>query len=309
MSASTTDKITHIAVGTLTELAAPGYTVGDTSINGLDLSTWPTADGVFFGMDIVDSSGVRVDGSYTEKFGIVSGNTIGSLQHISGPDQDYPAGSTTRMMVLLTGAWANALVDALQTEHDKEGGHADINPTSVTTPSATVTDLSATNLTVGGVPFAPFPTGALLPFGGSTAPTGYLLCDGSAVSRTTYAALFTAVGTAYGTGDGTTTFNLPNGKGRSFFGLDSSQSEFSTLGKTGGQKTVMAHSHGVTDPGHVHGVGASAQASLGGAGNVVVDNNGVKITGSSTTGISIQSTGSGSNNLNPYFVGNWIIKY
>lgn len=54
------------------------------------------------------------------------------------------------------------------------------------------------------------PAGALMMWGGGAAPGGWLLCDGSAVSRTTYADLFSAIGTAYGVGDGSTTFNLPN---------------------------------------------------------------------------------------------------
>ena len=54
------------------------------------------------------------------------------------------------------------------------------------------------------------PAGSIIQWGGATAPVNWLLCDGSAVSRTTYASLFAAVGTAYGTGDGTTTFNLPD---------------------------------------------------------------------------------------------------
>lgn len=54
-----------------------------------------------------------------------------------------------------------------------------------------------------------FPAGTLLDFAGSSAPSGWHLCDGSAVSRTTYAALFSAIGTTYGVGDGSTTFNLP----------------------------------------------------------------------------------------------------
>lgn len=53
-----------------------------------------------------------------------------------------------------------------------------------------------------------------LPYAGSTIPTGWLECDGSAVSRTTYAALFTAIGTTWGTGDGSTTFNLPDMRGK-----------------------------------------------------------------------------------------------
>ena len=54
------------------------------------------------------------------------------------------------------------------------------------------------------------PTGSILPYGGSSAPTGFLLCDGSAVSRTTYADLYAVIGDTYGSGDGSTTFNLPN---------------------------------------------------------------------------------------------------
>lgn len=61
-------------------------------------------------------------------------------------------------------------------------------------------------------------TGMFFQYGGSSAPTGYLLCDGSAVSRATYAALFTVIGTSYGAGDGSTTFNLPDGRGRGFIG-------------------------------------------------------------------------------------------
>ena len=60
--------------------------------------------------------------------------------------------------------------------------------------------------------YADSPIGAIVPYGGDTAPTGYLLCDGSAVSRTTYADLFAVIGTKYGSGDGSTTFNLPDGE-------------------------------------------------------------------------------------------------
>lgn len=66
------------------------------------------------------------------------------------------------------------------------------------------------------------PAGSVLHFAGPTAqaPAGYLLANGSAVSRTTYAALFTAIGTTYGTGDGSTTFNLPDFRGKFLRGLD-----------------------------------------------------------------------------------------
>ena len=71
----------------------------------------------------------------------------------------------------------------------------------------------------------------------ATAPGGWLLCQGQTVSRTTYAALFTAISTTYGTGNGSTTFNVPDFRGRTPVGLDSSQTEFDTLGEAFGAKT------------------------------------------------------------------------
>lgn len=65
------------------------------------------------------------------------------------------------------------------------------------------------------------PTGAIFTFPMTTTPTGYLVCDGSAVSRTTYADLFAILGTTYGAGDGSTTFNLPDYRGQFLRGLDS----------------------------------------------------------------------------------------
>ncbi len=66
------------------------------------------------------------------------------------------------------------------------------------------------------------PAGSILAFGGASAPAGYLLCNGLAVSRTTYADLFASIGTAFGEGDGTTTFNLPDFQGRFLRGVDNS---------------------------------------------------------------------------------------
>ena len=97
------------------------------------------------------------------------------------------------------------------------------------------------------------PAGIVMPFAGSTAPQGYLLCDGSAVSRTDYADLFTAIGTVYGAGDGVSTFNLPDLSGRVVLGVSQSHA----LGTTGGEAThtlteqeLPAHSHVV--PAHTH---------------------------------------------------------
>lgn len=198
-------------------------------------------------------------------------------------------------------------------------------------------------ITGGGV----VPAGAMMEYGGAAAPTGWLLADGSAVSRTTYAALFTAIGTAYGVGDNSTTFNLPNMKGRCARGFDSGTVSVNALGKTGGAETHpltvaelavhahtvnegAGHTHTMNNPTHAHGTGGVASGGTNpnapGAGGGVL---GVSDTGTSipvnlsisgaaanqtavanTTGLTINNNGSGTahNNLSPYVTVNYIIK-
>lgn len=106
----------------------------------------------------------------------------------------------------------------------------------------------------GGYPL--IPVGTVVAFAGASAPEGWLMCDGTAVSRTDYANLWAALSTTYGSGDGSTTFNLPNAKGRSVVGAgtgsgltartvaDTGGSETVTL--TGAQSGTSAHGHGNT---------------------------------------------------------------
>lgn len=89
---------------------------------------------------------------------------------------------------------------------------------------------------------ASFPVGSIIAYGGSSAPSGgWALCDGSAVNRTTFASLFTAISTAFGIGDGSTTFNLPDLRQRFPLGKAASGTG-STLGGTGGN---IDHDHGL----------------------------------------------------------------
>lgn len=101
------------------------------------------------------------------------------------------------------------------------------------------------------------PAGSITQYAGSSAPTGWLLCDGSAVSRTTYSDLFSLISTTYGVGDGSTTFNLPDLKGKIPVGYNSSDGDFDALGETGGAKThtltsdeMPSHTH--TQNSHTH---------------------------------------------------------
>lgn len=114
-------------------------------------------------------------------------------------------------------------------------------------------------------------TGVIFPFAGASAPQGFLLCHGQAVSRSTYSDLFGVIGTAFGAGDGSTTFNVPDLRGRVVAGKDNmggtsanrlaAQVQGATLGATGGAEShtltisqIPAHNHGVSDPTHTHGV-------------------------------------------------------
>lgn len=90
------------------------------------------------------------------------------------------------------------------------------------------------------------PTGGIIAYGAASAPTGFLLCDGSLVNRTTYSTLFGIISTTFGAGDGSTTFALPDLRGRFPLGTAASGTG-STLGGTGG---LIDHVH--TGPSHTH---------------------------------------------------------
>lgn len=117
-------------------------------------------------------------------------------------------------------------------------------------------------------PGSDIPAGTVVDFAGAVAPTGWLLCYGQAVSRTTYARLFAVTSTAYGAGDGSTTFNIPDLRGRVVAGMDNMGgvaagrlTGFTSIGAVLGSQFVTlstaelpSHSHTVTDPGHSHSV-------------------------------------------------------
>jgi microcystin-dependent protein len=164
-------------------------------------------------------------------------------------------------------------------------------------------------------------TGQILMWPTASAPSGYLNCDGSAVSRTTYSALYAVVGTTFGTGDGSTTFNLPNYQDRMPIGKGTIAA---SIGATGGSATTTISqanlpnvSFPVTDPGHQHNTSVTGSLlfpatgattiAYGGSGTYpatrfTMDNN--------TTGITVNSGGSGTaaTTISPYLGINFIIK-
>jgi len=158
-----------------------------------------------------------------------------------------------------------------------------------------------------------FPSGTIAMWPTTTAPTGFLLCNGTAVSRTTYSALFSVLGTTFGSGDGSTTFNLPNYTDRMPLGTGTIAT---SVGQTGGSQTTTlttdnlpAHSHPVVDPGHFHAQGAYRADSMN-VGTGPFDRMTSSNTATATTGISIGNTGSGTaaTTISPFLGINFIIK-
>lgn len=139
-----------------------------------------------------------------------------------------------------------------------------------------------------------------------TSPSsGWLVCDGSAVSRTTYATLFAAISTVFGVGDGSTTFNVPDYRGRVIVGAGTGPGlTIRSTGTTGGEETHLLTSTEM--PGHAHGTQDTTSTTGGAAGA----NNMAVLTGNTATGIATGSAGGGAahNNMPPFGVANVFIK-
>lgn len=168
-----------------------------------------------------------------------------------------------------------------------------------------------------------FASGMLVPYAGGSAPTGWLLCYGQAVSRTTYSALFSAIGTTYGSGDGSSTFNVPDLRGRTIAGQDdmggSSANRLTssangtlngdTLGATGGAETHTLTTAQI--PAHSHSLGENTRVQCGfDNGTAHAGNTTSSLNNSDNKTYSTADTGGGGahNNVQPTIILNYIIK-
>ena len=161
-------------------------------------------------------------------------------------------------------------------------------------------------------------SGFILPFGGGTAPSGWLECNGQAVSRSTYSDLFAIVGTIYGAGDGSTTFNVPDLQGRVIMGeggntANRTPADLENIGDTFGSQT---HSLQVSElPSHNHAATTTYNPVAGSARNDNT-NSAINATGRRTrfgtitfkTTISNTGGNEGHNNIQPSIVINYLIK-
>jgi microcystin-dependent protein len=176
------------------------------------------------------------------------------------------------------------------------------------------------------------PTASLMPYAGSSAPTGFLLCDGAAISRTTYSDLFGVIGLTYGVGDGSTTFNIPDLRGRVIAGQDdmggSSANRLTgltggvdgdVLGGTGGEETQTLTTNQI--PAHSHfgaNYGGTGTAYLNGTSQKIMTNGNdggassyhfFRTTDTPNSATTSDSGGGGAhNNVQPTIILNYIIK-
>lgn len=213
-------------------------------------------------------------------------------------------------------------------------GEVGINTAGSKRLSVTAASIAPAGTTVFSGPGA-FPIGASSPWFSDTLPSGFgtfAWLNGQAISRTTYAAVFAILGTAFGVGDGTTTFNLPDTRdnvlvGKGTMGATSAAGRItnfvtSTLGNLFGEclhllgiGEIPSHNHTLTDPGHTHtttpavpvviqnaGGGSYFTASTQTTANLAINN--------AMTGISIAAAGGGGthNNVQPSLVCNWVMR-
>jgi microcystin-dependent protein len=190
-----------------------------------------------------------------------------------------------------------------------------------------------------------FPVGSIMEFAGTTQPDGWFFCNGGDIDREDYAALFAVIGTTYGVGDGSTTFNIPDLRRRGPIGLDEEDTDYDNIGTMAGSEDVTlttsqipAHthiqdshnhnqnSHNHTQNAHNHTVDGGINAASGAVGRSLIavnlgSNNTVTRDATATNQAAVatnqatvatnQNTGGGQShtNMQPYIILNFIIKY
>lgn len=200
------------------------------------------------------------------------------------------------------------------TDEDLWGGYLNDSMDDIDTQMKATADAVAAVSTI--------PVGTISCYGGTSAPSLWLLCYGQAVDRTTYSALFTALGTTYGSGDGSTTFNLPDLRGRVVAGQDdmggtsanrlTNQTgglDGDTLGATGGAETHTLTEAQMPSHYHVHGIYSETQSNSNykRGGSETKQSFGTATTTSGAGSTANTGSGSAHNNVQPTIILNYIV--
>lgn len=293
-------KVTSNGKGLVGDVSAVSYAAGVTTVTLIDL---------------------------LDEDGYLSVIALAPTQVAYGPLTGGPRGNTPRRFEGLR-------IPAGASTYDIRGDGANLVVRHDSVPVATLTENGWYGIAPGGVSTSALsdeayemlvPTGMIAPFAGSAAPTGWLMCAGQAVNRSDYANLYVLIGTTYGAGNGTTTFNLPDLRGRTAFGMDNMGgtdsgrlSVANTLGGNGGAQTksgsTASYTLTVADiPAHTHDnnllYGATSLNPGGMAVTYDTGNTGTRVIGKSTGG------GGGHSHsitnfdvMPPYLLVNYIIK-
>lgn len=260
------------------------------------------------------------DYALPSSYKVNDGDTIRPAQH-NPPFED--------LQTAMTGSLSRDGYGAMRAPLD-HGGFRGTNmaPGVNPTDAATVSQLGGSGI----------PVGSWIPYGGDTPPTGYLLCYGQEISRSDYAELFAVIGSKYGVGNGTTTFNVPDLRGRATVGRDDmggtpasrvttagSGIDGKTMGAVGGAQNhtltvdqMPSHNHGgdTSSAGsHHHTIGFNQYFGYvpGGGGSgpyQTVTSGGTATTtdGAHSHAITAQGGGQAHNNMQPSLIGNFIIR-
>lgn len=200
------------------------------------------------------------------------------------------------------------------TDQDLWGGELNDDMDIIDTTMKSISDVA------NAASAAIVPVGSIVDYAGSSAPSGWLLLYGQAISRVTYSALFAILGTTYGPGDGSTTFNLPDLRGFVVGGRDNMggsaagrltsttiSPDGNTLGASGGAQTHTLSTNEM--PSHTHGFDSSAlvNASISGSQRGFIQS-GAFSSGGINFGTSSTGGGNPHNNVQPTIILNKIIK-
>ncbi|WVQ00133.1 tail collar domain containing protein [Synechococcus phage MA10] len=270
-------------------------TLNDT-LNIYHNNVWETTQNTVAGVATLSSTTpITLGGTASDPVVGVSNASNSALGVVRLATQSEANTGTSTTAALTPGTLTNAIDNYLPAASDVQAGVVEL-ATSAEIIAGTETDkamtpaayaASVSSLGIGN------PPGTVITFAGSTAPTGYLECSGQQVDRVTYADLFAAVGTTFGVGDGTTTFNLPDLRGEFVRGWDNGRGIDSGRAFGSTQNSAnLAHSHTITDPGHQHNATLTDDTRNVADGGVTGGNvPTTAVTDNAVTGITVDSDG------------------
>ena len=318
----TTSGLVEDVVRTLDLITGGSSGMGEHFITG-DITTTMLESGMQANItaeDIYNANGDYVQTNFNFEIPETAG-TVAKVNNVEQANLDFTSDPQTQLNNKVDKVTGKGLSenDYTTAEKDKLAGvEAEANKTIVDNAMSSSSENPVQNKVVKSYIDDRTPVGAITGYCGTTAPSGWLFCDGSAISRTTYAALFGVIGTTYGTGDGSTTFNLPNMQGKvpmcagTNTDINGDTGTWN-LGDTGGEYNhTHTLSNGYAKINQTNGnqlrmntTSSTETWNTSVYANLTFNNDNTPISGGATLG----GTTDSHNNVQPFLVVNYIIKY